>query len=413
MTRRHLLPTAAAVVAVLTAAAPAVPVHAAPPDPAHRTGAARGAEAWEADLSGVDGDDVGVTWNGRAVVLAPAAPSPASARAPVRTGFLLLAPHDLAAPADAVAATVRGRVPAGAEVAVDVRGALGDGRWTGWAQARPGAPATLPTAVDRVQVRLALTGDRAGAVGPEVDGLALTASATGVTATQAGELTYRVYATREGLVGGTTANGHVIVERDHFVALPSRRGLSAKAEGAYSVRVCASTGRCEWAPVWDIGPWNTKDDYWSPADTRETWADLPQGTPQAQAAHQSGYNDGKDEFGREVANPAGVDLADGTFWDGLQLTGNDWVTVTYLWTGAGPAGFVRTEGEPLNVRSGPDSTTAQVGLAANYAQVRVECQLVGQTVTGTQGTSDVWYRIAADKHVAKAYVTGVAEAPAC
>ena len=27
-------------------------------------------------------------------------------------------------------------------------------------------------------------------------------------------------------------------------------------------------------------------------------------------------------------NPAGIDLADGTFWDGLKLTTNSWVTVT-------------------------------------------------------------------------------------
>jgi hypothetical protein len=28
------------------------------------------------------------------------------------------------------------------------------------------------------------------------------------------------------------------------------------------VRVCATSGRCEWAPVWDVGPWNITDDYW-------------------------------------------------------------------------------------------------------------------------------------------------------
>src|SRR6187551_3095083 len=78
---------------------------------------------------------------------------------------------------------------------------------------------------------------------------------------------YRVYATREGLVGGTTANGHVIRDRDHFAALPSRRGLSGRDSGDLTVRVCANNGRCEWAPVWDVGPWNVKDDYWN--DDRE------------------------------------------------------------------------------------------------------------------------------------------------
>jgi hypothetical protein len=148
----------------------------------------------------------------------------------------------------------------------------------------------------------------------------------------AGPKTYRVYATREGLVGGTTANGHVIVPRDHFVALPSRRALSPRGSSTYSVRVCADNGRCEIAPVWDVGPWNTRDDYWNPSATRQNWQDLPQGTSEAQAAYQNGYNGGKDQNGRRVTNPAGIDLADGTFWDGLGLTNNAWVTATYLWT---------------------------------------------------------------------------------
>jgi hypothetical protein len=75
--------------------------------------------------------------------------------------------------------------------------------------------------------------------------------------------TYRVFATREGLVGRTTANGHVITPRDHFVALPSRRALSPRGSNQFSVRVCADNGRCETAPVWDVGPWNTRDDYWN------------------------------------------------------------------------------------------------------------------------------------------------------
>jgi hypothetical protein len=144
--------------------------------------------------------------------------------------------------------------------------------------------------------------------------------------------TYRVFATREGLVGGTTANGHVITRRDHFVALPSRRALSPRGSNQFSVRVCADNGRCETAPVWDVGPWNTRDDYWNPSTVRQNWKDLPQGRPEAQAAYENGYNGGRDQFGRKVANPAGIDLADGTFWDGLGLTNNAWVTVTYLWT---------------------------------------------------------------------------------
>jgi hypothetical protein len=398
MTRRYLLTLA---MAATLATGLAVPAQAATD------------QQWRADLSIVDADDSGVTSHDGVVRLDRAAPTPASARAAVRTGFLQLEPHDLGTAANAVAAEVKSRVPGGAEVAVDVRGALGDDQWTEWVEARPEAPAVLPTSVKTVQVRLALTAERQT---PEVSELTLrafTSTAKGEPSASAAGRSYRVYATREGLVGGTTANGHVIVARDHFVALPSRRGLSAKATGTYSVQVCASNGRCEWAPVWDVGPWNTKDDYWNPSSTREMWKDLPQGKPEAQAAYQDGYNGGKDQFGRTVANPAGIDLADGTFWDGLKLTDNSWVTVTYLWTGSGPAGFIRTAGDPLNVRSGATSTASQVGYAANYAQVRVECQLTGQSVTGTQGTSNIWYRIAAGKYVSRAYVSGVSGATTC
>ena len=126
----------------------------------------------------------------------------------------------------------------------------------------------------------------------------------------------------------------MIRARDHFVALPSRRGLSPRNSNEYSVKVCnPANNRCETAPVWDVGPWNTKDDYWNPASERQMWRDLPQGKPQAQAAYQDNYNGGRDEFGRDVPNPAGIDLADGTFWDGLRMTDNGWVNVTYLWTG--------------------------------------------------------------------------------
>ncbi|MFS8098015.1 hypothetical protein LFM09_12810 [Lentzea alba] len=318
-----------------------------------------------------------------------------------RMGLIELGSHRLAQPANTVTAAVTG------DGVVDVRGLRPDGQWTEWLE----APATLPVTTSTVQTRVVLSSGKASRV-------KLTASRTPaadeVSAMAAGR-SYRVYATREGLVGGTTANGHTIRSRDHFVALPSRRGLAGRNSGNYSVQVCASNGRCEWAPVWDVGPWNTKDDYWNPSATREMWKNLPQGKPQAQAAYQDNYNGGKDQFGREVLNPAGIDLADGTFWDGLKLTTNSWVTVTYLWTGSGPVGTVRTAAAngTVNVRSGANSSTAQVGLAANYAQVRVTCQLTGESVSGTQGTSNVWYRIASGKHVAKAYVAGVSGAPAC
>ncbi len=309
-------------------------------------------------------------------------------------------------------AAVDSTVPFGAELALDVRGRMSDGQWTEWTEIRPSAPAVLPVSVDDAQVRATLSGAaelRSVTVTPSVTSSAPTsvvrAAGTGVT--------YELFATREGLVGGTTANGHKIVERDHFVALPSRRGLSAKGKGDYSVRVCAKNGRCEWAPTWDVGPWNTRDDHWNPAGQRQEWADLPQGRPQSQAAYQDGYNGGKDQFGRKVANPAGIDLADGTFWDGLKLTNNAWVSVTYQWTGSAPFGYVDTFGTPLNVRSGTDTSHPVVGMAAEFAQVRIECQTTGASANGTQGTSNVWYRLAPGMFAAAAYVGGATGVPAC
>ncbi len=249
-------------------------------------------------------------------------------------------------------------------------------------------------------------------------GLAAVAGTVGVAAPAAADgdgETHRVYATREGLVGGTTANGHVIAERDHFVALPSARALSPRGSGTYSVRVCvADTTRCEYAPVWDVGPWNTTDDYWSA--TRHAFADLPRGVPQAQAASRSGHREGRDQYGREVTNPAGIDLADGTFWDGLGLRSNAWVDVTFLWQGEAATGVVHPSGTPVNVRTGPGTGYARTGLAAEHARVPVLCTVRGQTVSGPLGTTDLWNKIGPDNFVSDAYLrTGSGEpvAPPC
>lgn len=142
--------------------------------------------------------------------------------------------------------------------------------------------------------------------------------------------TYTIFATREGLVGHRTANGHIIQKRDRFVALPSFSVLSSKGGSEFQVRVTYK-GRSAVLPVWDVGPWNTRDDYWSP---KRRYSDLPVGKPMAQAAYQSGYNRGRDEFGRRIAAPNGIDIADGAFWDDLGMTDSDWVQVTFLWLGA-------------------------------------------------------------------------------
>ncbi|GAA3434987.1 hypothetical protein [Kutzneria kofuensis] len=310
---------------LLVAAATALTLAAAAPATAATT-------SWTADLASHNEDDSNIANNDGVVRLAGGPAHAATDQLDLETGIIMFDPRRLPAKSNSVSATVDGDVPADSELAVDVRGLRADGQWTEWTEATPDAPAVLPEASATVQVRMMLTAPY-GSTGPAARKLTLTAgNSMAAAAAPKAARSYKVFATREGLVGGTTANGHKIKSRDHFVALPSGKALSPNGKKTYQVKVCAANGRCETAPVWDVGPWNTKDDYWNPKASRQSWKDLPQGKPEAQAAYQSGYNGGKDQFGRKVANPAGIDLADGTFLDGLKLTDNAWVTVTYLWT---------------------------------------------------------------------------------
>ena len=269
----------------------------------------------------------------------------------------------------------------GSGVLVDVRGKRANGKWMEWVAAEPPAGADAPAAAAlhtpavQVQARIVFT-PKAG-TGAEVRGLTLTAYPAPdprADADDAPAVSYRVFATHEGLVGKTTANGHVITEEDMFVALPSRRALSTRDGSDYSVRVCAPHGRCAYAPVWDVGPWNTRDDYWSAPDERQDWRDLPRGVPQAQAATQDGHNGGKDQFGRTVLNPAGIDLSGRLFFDALVLKNNEWVTVDYLWTGQAELASVNAEGG-VEVRAAPNGKAKIVALAADRAGVPVQCAI--------------------------------------
>jgi hypothetical protein len=247
-------------------------------------------------------------------------------------------------PVDTIRPLIQAKAEPGMDVEVDVRVRTADGAWTEWSTSIAGEAVRMPRMGTEVQVRLALLADEHGR-GPTVQEVKLEGTLEGDISQEdvqpQAALTYRVFATREGLVGGTTANGHVIKTNDRFAALPSRRALASNGGSEYQVRICYPVnGRCTTTSVWDVGPWNTKDDYWNPSTIREMWKNLPRGKPEAQAAYLEGYNGGLDQFGRRVANPAGIDLADGTFWLDLGMSNNDWVNVTYLWTGAGSTGLV-------------------------------------------------------------------------
>ncbi|WP_432885818.1 hypothetical protein ACQPYH_02245 [Kribbella sp. CA-245084] len=396
-------PAALAACLALTAAifTPTLPSTAATPDPVAASQTVAGSS--------------NVRVEGSRIILGDAPAAIGSSEINQRSGLAELTPVHFADLTSAVVVGYSAAIPNGMSGSVDVR-SWADGRWSEWIEAKAGTPTALPTASNQVQLRVILTApppagshELQPATGGSPSIADLTVQPTDKVAAsrmsiQAAPLKSHVFATREGLVGGTTANGHVIVSRDHFVALPSRRGLAGNGSGTYSVKVCTAS-RCAFEPVWDVGPWNTKDDYWNPSATREMWKDLPQGKPEAQAAYQDGYNGKKDQFGRTVANPAGIDLADGVFWDALKLADNGFVDVTYLWTGDGGRGTVSISSGYLNVRNAPNSTGAVVGMAGKSAQVTVECQTTGETVTGSQGTTNIWLRVNTGMYVAKAWIS--------
>ncbi len=367
---------------------------------------------WQPELSEGSGNGVVVSPDGARFDRSTAFGAPADEGATessadpaevVPTGLLTLAPRTLDTPTREIDSRLVADTPPGSTASVDVRGKRAGGGWTEWIPAQD-SRTELPEAVTEVQGRLILTAT--GAADPTVRELTLTATpgsgAESEPVTEAAPRSYSVFATREGLVGGTTANGHKIVNRDRFVALPSRRALSANGKTDYSVKVCAPNGRCAIAPVWDIGPWNTKDDYWNPSNQREMWKDLPQGVPQAAAA-RNGHNGGKDQFGRRVANPAGIDLGDGIFWDVLGLKDNSQVQVDYLWTGSQRLSAIRTEGTPdIPILARPEAGAESVGIAVDATEVPVQC------------TSGAFVRIGDGQYLPATAFTGLpGDVPAC
>lgn len=192
--------------------------------------------------------------------------------------------------------------------------------------------------------------------------------------------TYRVDATREGLVGGTTSSGHVIQPYDRFVSLPACTASSCPwltpgvAHDMWGIRVeCGSacyvrvtnpaTGKCIVAPVKDVGPWYTLDDWWNPTESRfvnklpTTKNILRQGYPAAEAARaglDTGYGRapsgiGISNKGYEVGNTSAIDIGDGSWVDlGYAMAGAyaPDVVVTMLWqSGESPAAAAQACGQ--------------------------------------------------------------------
>lgn len=196
---------------------------------------------------------------------------------------------------------------------------------------------------------------------------------------------FSVFATREGLVGKTTANGHKIVENDHFVALPSRRALNrtdSLADLEFEVALSAN-GRTARLPVWDVGPWNTKDDWWNISAFRQSFQDLARGVPESQAAFRDGYSGGLDGSGRVVKNAAGIDLGDGAFRLDLAMVDNGTISVKPLWLLDGAPGDRVAAKHWAKIRSSPNGPALDT----------VRCGQGGTVLSGPDSAtvSSHWY----------------------
>jgi hypothetical protein len=114
------------------------------------------------------------------------------------------------------------------------------------------------------------------------------------------------------------------------VALPHR---DLKFGRQPRVRIWRVSGGPSVRPrVKEVGPWNTYDNYWVREKDRTMYKRVPRCKPAAQVAYYQNFNKGEDEFGREVLNPAGVDLTPEVARNmGLVEFQNAWVWVRFPW----------------------------------------------------------------------------------
>jgi hypothetical protein len=73
-------------------------------------------------------------------------------------------------------------------------------------------------------------------------------------------------------------------------------------------------------------------------------------------------------------------------------------------TSGSAIGTVNTAGSPLTVRSGPGTSYAAVGTVADGTTVTITCQIRGESITGTYGTTNLWDRIGTGRYISDAYV---------
>jgi hypothetical protein len=119
------------------------------------------------------------------------------------------------------------------------------------------------------------------------------------------------------------------------VALPHRNLKDRFVSRKNARRVVITRKRDRITPkVKEVGPWNIRDNYWQSRRKRDKFDNLRRCKPEAEAAYFNNYNHGRDQFGRKVLNPAGVDLTPRAAKRlGLRKFQNAWVWVRYPWVG--------------------------------------------------------------------------------
>lgn len=233
-------------------------------------------------------------------------------------------------------------------------------------------------------------------------------------------LTYNVYATQ---YDAYTTNE--VAVPDKYVKFASQgTQYSSAYPNTLDYRVTLVRGSYSYTVrVYEVGPWNIDDNYWNaandPVRPRRLFKDLPQGMPEAQAAYYDNYNGGKDQSGRTVGNPAGVDLAVEVAPKlGLAYLENDWVDVTYLWesgastpTTGNLVGYVREgdvstgtgiAGATVALSSGALTSTDATGLyrfsgiaTGTYTvTAAADCYITASTSRSVAANTDTWASIA-------------------
>lgn len=251
------------------------------------------------------------------------------------------APQRLAQPTTQLTLNYRAETPAGSLVLIDVRGSSDGRRWLPWVtELAPDAVIGFAQPISYAQYRVTMMGNPAAL--PQVRTITLSVNyryreptvLSGKLDAYAIAPTFRVRATRMGMVGGRTANGWIIPPRARFVSLPSFSSLSSLNGNEYQVRL-TYRGRSVVVPVYDVGPYSRRDDFWNPV--RRGHPDLEWGWPVDHAAFYEGYNGGWAEKGF-VRFPTAVDVGDGSWIEDLGIVGDQAeLQVTFLWLGQDPA----------------------------------------------------------------------------